>query len=159
MIPVKRKIYEQMSNNCIEAAESAVLILKRMREDKTLSSLMLLDCHCIGEVMWILILALQKGLGGAERQGMLRFCLETLSSMEKIGWCEKVLPEIEARIHESGVLEPETTQPAQSLQSLRSAHGQADGPASQVAEDNSAVPVATMSPSQAPGNTSDYTGL
>ncbi|KAB5511523.1 fungal-specific transcription factor domain-containing protein [Coniochaeta sp. 2T2.1] len=104
IIPVKRKIYEQMSNNCIEAAESAVQILRRMREDNTLSSLMLLDCHYIGEVIWILILALQRH-GGPERQEMLRFCLETVKGMEKVGWAEKVGPELETRVHESGVLE------------------------------------------------------
>ena len=104
MIPVKRRIYERMSNVCVEAAENAVQILRRMREDGTLSSLMLLDCHYIGEVMWILILALQRH-GGAERQDMLRFCLETVKGMEKVGWAEKVAPELEARVHESGVLE------------------------------------------------------
>ena len=53
--------------------------------------------------MWILILALQKH-GGMERQGMLRGCLDTLRGMERIGWCEKVTPEFEARVRESGVL-------------------------------------------------------
>jgi len=104
MIPVKRHIYEQMSNSCIEAAEAAVEVIKAMREDKTLSSLMLLDVQCIGEVMWILILAVQQR-GGTERQDMLRFCLDTLKGMEMVGWCEKVAPELEARAHESGVLE------------------------------------------------------
>ncbi len=79
-------------------------VLRGMRADKTLSSLMLLDCHCVGEIMWILILALQKR-GGTEHQDMLRFCLDTLKSMDKVGWCEKVAPELEARVHESGVLD------------------------------------------------------
>jgi hypothetical protein len=104
MIPVKRHIYEQMSNSCIEAAESGVQVVRGMFEDKTLSSLMLLDCHCIGEIMWILILALQKR-GGTEHQEMLRFCLDTLKTMDRVGWCEKVAPELEARANESGVLE------------------------------------------------------
>ncbi|KAK3900352.1 fungal-specific transcription factor domain-containing protein [Staphylotrichum tortipilum] len=104
MIPVKRHIYEQMGNSCIEAAETAVEVIKSMREDKTLSSLMLLDVQCIGEIMWILILAVQQR-GGTERQDMLRYCLDTLKDMERVGWCEKVAPELEARAHESGVLE------------------------------------------------------
>ncbi|RFU27192.1 hypothetical protein B7463_g9148, partial [Scytalidium lignicola] len=103
-VPAKKKCYQELSDTCIEAAERSVQIIKRMREDETLSSLILLDCHCIGEVMWILILALQK-LGRIEHQGMLGFCLETVTEMEKIGWSEKVTPEFEARIHESGVLE------------------------------------------------------
>ncbi|KAK3688886.1 fungal-specific transcription factor domain-containing protein [Podospora appendiculata] len=104
MIPAKRMLYEQMSASCIEGAEAGVGILRGMRAAGTLSSLMLLDCHCIGEVMWILIHALQKH-GGRERQGMLRFCLETLKGMEMVGWCEKVAPELEARVLESGVLD------------------------------------------------------
>ncbi|KAK3323139.1 fungal-specific transcription factor domain-containing protein [Cercophora scortea] len=106
MIPAKRMLYEQMSATCIEGAEAGVMILRGMRAAGTLSSLILLDCHCIGEVMWILIHALQKH-GGKERQGMLRFCLETLKGMEMVGWCEKVAPELEARVLESGVLDAE----------------------------------------------------
>lgn len=103
-VPAKKKYYEELSGTCIEAAERSVRILKRMRKEQTLTSRTLLDCHCIGEVMWILILALQK-LANAEHQDMLRFCLDTVTSMEKIGWCEKISPELEARVHESGVLE------------------------------------------------------
>ncbi|KAK0646755.1 fungal-specific transcription factor domain-containing protein [Cercophora newfieldiana] len=106
-LPAKKQLYEQLSTTCIEAAEAAVHILRRMRDEKTLSSLMLLDCHCIGEVTWILILALQKHGVSMERQEMLRLCLETLRGMERIGWCEKVTPEFEARVNESGVLSEE----------------------------------------------------
>ncbi|EER29323.1 Fungal specific transcription factor, putative [Coccidioides posadasii C735 delta SOWgp] len=105
VVPAKRACYEELSGKCIEAAELSVQILKRMVDDRGLSSRILFDCHCIGEVMWILILAVQK-LGRPEHQDMLRFCLETVTSMERIGWCEKISPELEARIHESGALEP-----------------------------------------------------
>ncbi|KAK3367743.1 fungal-specific transcription factor domain-containing protein [Podospora didyma] len=109
MIPAKRKLYDQMSNTCVSGAEAAVQILRRMRDERTLSSVMLLDCHCIGEVAWVLILALQKRGSGRSgnvehRQELLRFCLDTLKGMERIGWCEKVWPEFEARVNESGVL-------------------------------------------------------
>lgn len=120
--PVKRHIYEQMSSSCIEAAEAGVQVVRSMREDGTLSSLMLLDCHCVGEIMWILILALQRH-GGTERQEMLRFCLETLKGMDQVGWCEKVAPELEARVRESGMLE------SGAMQLVRGghAHTQVDG--------------------------------
>lgn len=104
-VPAKAQCYEDLSGKCIEAAERSVPILKRMVDDRTLSSRILFDCHCIGEIMWILILAVQK-FGRPEHQQMLRFCLETVSGMEKIGWCEKVSPELEARVNESGALEP-----------------------------------------------------
>jgi len=102
-VPAKRKCYEELSATCVEAAERSVRILKRMREDETLASLTLFDCHNIGEVMWILILALQK-TSTTERQDMLTFCLDTVMSMERIGWCERLPLELEARVHESGVL-------------------------------------------------------
>ena len=38
--------------------------------------------------------------------------------MEQVGWCEKLSPEFEATVHESGFLEPNmTSQPEQSSQS------------------------------------------
>ncbi|KAK4041874.1 fungal-specific transcription factor domain-containing protein [Parachaetomium inaequale] len=156
MIPVKRHIYEQMSNSCIEAAESGVQVVKSMREDKTLSSLMLLDCHCIGEIMWILILALQKR-GGRERQDLLRFCLETLKTMDKVGWCEKVAPELEARVHESGVLELAALQLVQPPHTLWQAD-RAEGLPNQVTVDNT-VPVAMQASQGLPtGSNPDYVG-
>ncbi|KAJ5818013.1 hypothetical protein N7474_003604 [Penicillium riverlandense] len=101
----KARCYEELSGKCIEAAERSVAILKRMVNDRTLSSRILFDCHCIVEIVWILILAVQK-LSRPEHQQLLGFCLETVSGMEKIGWCEKVSPELEARVHESRALEP-----------------------------------------------------
>lgn len=99
-----------MSDTCIEAAESAVKILRRMREEQTLSSLVLFDSHFMGEVMGILIMALQKR-SNTEHQGMLQFCLETFRGMEKVGWCEKLSPELESTVHASGVLPPGPLQP------------------------------------------------
>ena len=152
MLPVKRHIYEQMSSSCIEAAESGVQVLRGMRADKTLSSLMLLDCHCVGEIMWILILALQKR-GGTEHQDMLRFCLDTLKSMDKVGWCEKVAPELEARVHESGVLDEAA------LQLVQQQHPQAalwpEGVPSQLVD--SAVSVAVQA--QGLPGSSEYIGM
>ncbi|EXJ72932.1 uncharacterized protein A1O5_04081 [Cladophialophora psammophila CBS 110553] len=100
----KRKCYEELSARCIQAAERAVEVLKHMKEADVLSSMTLFDCHSIGEVMWILILAFQK-LGSAEHQQIIRFCLETLKSMDQVGWCGKVLPDLEARVQESGTLD------------------------------------------------------
>ena len=117
MIPAKRALYEQMSNTCIEAAEAAVAILRRMREDQTLSSLILFDSHFIGETIGILIMAVQK-LGGSERQEMVQFCLDTFRAMEKVGWCERLSSEVEMTVQESKVLEMRTMHPAQPLQTL-----------------------------------------
>ncbi|SPO07712.1 uncharacterized protein DNG_10407 [Cephalotrichum gorgonifer] len=117
MIPGKRMLYEQMSNTCIEAAEAAVNVIRRMREDQTLSSLLLFDSNTIGEVMDVLIMALQK-LGGTVRQAMLQFCIETFRTMEKIGWCERLSAEFETMIPESGVMQPRALPPAQPMQAI-----------------------------------------
>ncbi|KAJ5827171.1 Fungal specific transcription factor [Penicillium robsamsonii] len=101
----KAQCYEELSGKCIEAAERSAAILQRMVNDRTLSSRILFDSHCIMETAWILILAMQK-LGRPEHRQLLGFCLETVRNMEKIGWCEKILPELEARVHEIGILEP-----------------------------------------------------
>ncbi|QKX54971.1 uncharacterized protein TRUGW13939_02061 [Talaromyces rugulosus] len=103
----KRTLHEQMSNTCIKATEGAVNILRRMRDDQTLSSLVLFDCHFIGEVIDVLKMAFQK-LGSTEHQVMLQFCVDTFSAMERIGWCEKIFPEVEISVQESGVLLPRT---------------------------------------------------
>jgi hypothetical protein len=116
----KRRVYLELSGTCIEAAERSCAILQRMAEDDTFSSRTLFDVACIGEVIWVLILALQQrgavGCGGAgagwttpgkkeEYRRMLLFCQEVLGSMERLGWCERIVPELEARIVESGVLD------------------------------------------------------
>ncbi|KXG52244.1 Transcription factor [Penicillium griseofulvum] len=76
-----------LRNACIEAAEMSVRILHR-------------------EAMCILLLALRKAQS-AKHQDMLRTCLGTLASMEKVGWCERIVLDIQARVYESGLLDLE----------------------------------------------------
>ncbi|EAA61190.1 hypothetical protein AN7061.2 [Aspergillus nidulans FGSC A4] len=113
--PAKARCYEEISRKCIEAAEQSVDIFKRMVKEQTLSSRILFDCHCIGEAMWILILAVQK-LGLEKHRQMLQLCLETVRGMEQFGWCEKVAPELEARVHESGIMQPQSRREMQHTQ-------------------------------------------
>lgn len=100
----KRKLYDDLSTACIACSERACRILERMSEDETLASLTLFDVGCIGEVVWVFILALKRK-ATLEHQNMLRTCKHLLSSMERIGWCERLVPEYEARICESGLLD------------------------------------------------------
>ncbi|KAJ5520751.1 hypothetical protein N7463_001204 [Penicillium fimorum] len=58
------------------------------------------------EAMCVLLLALRKAQS-AKHQDMIRTCLGTLASMEKVGWCERIVPDIQARVYESGVLDLE----------------------------------------------------
>lgn len=124
-----------MSNACIEAAEAAVNIISRMRDDGTLSSRVLFDTHCIGDLMGILIMALQLS-GGAERQSMLQLCLETHRSMEKTGWCERLSPELEESVAESGFLQPGTLQSVQHMRPLEPFDPRAFGFAPAISGDN-----------------------
>ncbi|KAJ5817050.1 hypothetical protein N7447_009283 [Penicillium robsamsonii] len=103
---IRLRCYDKLSNACIEAAEMSVRILQRMQDMNILSSLTLNDCHCAGEAMCVLLLALRKAQS-AKHQDMLRTCLGTLASMEKVGWCERIVPDIQARVYESGVLDLE----------------------------------------------------
>ncbi|KAL2861189.1 Zn(II)2Cys6 transcription factor [Aspergillus lucknowensis] len=111
----KAQCYEEISRRCIEAAEQSVDLFKRMVEDRTLSSRILFDCHCLGETMWILILAVQK-LGQERHRQMLQLCLKMLRGMEQFGWCEKVAPELEARLLESGIMQPQSRRGTQRTQ-------------------------------------------
>lgn len=115
----KRKCYDQLSVTCIEAAEMLIRILQRMQNENALSSVTLNDCYCAGEAMWILVLALQRR-HNSKHQDLLRKCVQIVSNMEKIGWCEKILPDIEARVRESGVLDLDS-QPSHRAQSVVSA--------------------------------------
>ncbi|KAF4768624.1 hypothetical protein HAV15_002367 [Penicillium sp. str.  len=101
---VRIRCYDKLSSACIEAAEISVRILHRMQTMNVLSSLTLNDCHCAGEAMCVLLLALRKSQS-AKHQDMIRTCLGTLASMEKVGWCERIVPDIQARVYESGVLD------------------------------------------------------
>lgn len=100
----KRKLYDDLSAACIACSERACRILERMSEDETLATLTLFDVGCIGEVIWVFILALKRK-ATLEHQNMLRTCQNLLNSMERIGWCERLIPEFEARIRESGLLD------------------------------------------------------
>lgn len=48
--PHEERCYEELSGTCMEAAETLVQVIRTMREQETLSSLSLNDCHCIREV-------------------------------------------------------------------------------------------------------------
>ncbi|KAJ5971239.1 uncharacterized protein N7479_001157 [Penicillium vulpinum] len=103
---IKLKCVDRLSNACIEAAEMSIDILQRMKTMEILSSLTLNDCHCAGDAMCVLMLALRKAQS-TKHQDMLRTCLGTVASMEKVGWCERIVPDIQARVYESGVLDLE----------------------------------------------------
>jgi hypothetical protein len=70
-------------------------------------------------------------LGLERHRQMLQLCLETVRGMEQFGWCEKVAPELEARVHESGIMQPQPRREMQHAQQNRDQsldfHSQANG--------------------------------
>lgn len=155
-VPAKRKCYEELSTRCIHAAERAVEVVKHMRDAEILSSMTLLDCHSIGEVMWILILAFQKH-GNGEYQRLIRFCLDTLKGMDQVGWCEKVLPDLEARVQECGTLDP-AGQLTGSHRTLPEGIPPQSNPSARV-DDSTATHAHPSAPSQALEDTFDFPDL
>ncbi|PGH15929.1 hypothetical protein AJ79_02096 [Helicocarpus griseus UAMH5409] len=114
--PQKQKRYEELSHTCLEASENAFVILKRMMQTKCLSSLLLFDSGCIQELVQTLVLAIYKRSPSACRE-KLEFCVTAIRSMDQVGWCEKILPEILALVDESGVLiQQQHLQPTSSAQ-------------------------------------------
>ncbi|KAK2810967.1 hypothetical protein FQN50_002559 [Emmonsiellopsis sp. PD_5] len=101
--PQKQKRYDELSHTCIEASENAIVIVRRMMECNCLSSLLLFDSGCIQELVHILVLAIRKRNLAYCRE-KLAFCVQAIGSMERIGWCEKIFPEIMALVDESDAL-------------------------------------------------------
>jgi hypothetical protein len=127
MPPAKAKWYEDLSYSCIRAAQSAVRVLQQMLTHGTLSSLVLFDAGSMQELMQILILAKYRWRGVSYAKEA-EACLSAMRSMPPVGWCEKILPEMEALVEESGVLEkvvvPSTAPEQRPGQELALAPGQ-----------------------------------
>lgn len=99
----KRKWYEELSHSCLEAAENSVTILKRMHEHGVLSSLLLFDSQCIQELVQVFLLGkYYTGTGAMAESDGLEVCMKAIRSMDCIGWCEKILPELTALVASGG---------------------------------------------------------
>lgn len=96
----KKRWYEELSGLCLEAAEKSVAIVARMRESGLLSSLVLFDTQVLQDLVQVLLLG--KEWEGHQRKAFcgeaLETCMATLEGMESVGWCEKILPELEATV-------------------------------------------------------------
>ncbi|OQU93775.1 Fungal specific transcription factor domain-containing protein [Cladophialophora immunda] len=91
---VKKKRYDDFSSLCTEAAENAITILKARHEERNLSSLMLFDSGCIQELVQVFLLAEEK-VGRGIYSANLEFCLKAMRAMEAVGWCKRILPDLE----------------------------------------------------------------
>ncbi|EXJ73951.1 uncharacterized protein A1O5_02245 [Cladophialophora psammophila CBS 110553] len=110
---VKKKRYDDFSNLCIEAAENAIVILKARHEDRNLSSLMLFDSGCIQELVQVFLLAEEKVGRGTYRTN-LEFCLRAMRAMEAVGWCKRILPDLETLLRDTVTLNTDEDESRQS---------------------------------------------
>ncbi len=100
----KKRRYEELSEQCLDAARRAAEIVKRMRDHSLLSSLVLFDCQCIQELGYVFFLAKQLLYAGQQHVEAavaaadgLETCMATMRGMEAVGWCDKLLPELTAQ--------------------------------------------------------------
>lgn len=97
--------FHDLSHICIEAAEKSFRIFQDMQRDGTISSRLPLDFSYALELIQIFLTA--DAFSHLERHiDSVRDLLQILQSMDVVGWCEKALPEVEAQLHDNGVLEP-----------------------------------------------------
>ncbi|KAK0648092.1 fungal-specific transcription factor domain-containing protein [Cercophora newfieldiana] len=99
--PVKAARYAELSQGCLQSAHKAVAIVSRMKTHDLLSSLVLFDVQCIQELVHVFLLG--KGCYAGTRRGdaageALGVCMAILRGMERVGWRERVLPELEAQV-------------------------------------------------------------
>jgi hypothetical protein len=98
----KRTWFEKLSEICVDAAKNAVIVLKTMSKDQSISSLITFDCVCTLKVIMILAL----GLARAESQELRRdieACVSILENMEQVGFCRSVVQELPMRLAQLGL--------------------------------------------------------
>ncbi|KAK4214693.1 putative Zn(II)2Cys6 transcription factor [Rhypophila decipiens] len=98
---VKAARYAELSAGCLTAAQKAVAIVERMRNHGLLTSLVLFDVQCVQELVHVFLLGKGCYAGtkrGDEAEEGLAVCMEILRGMERVGWVERVLPELVAQV-------------------------------------------------------------
>jgi aldehyde dehydrogenase (NAD+) len=97
----KRTWFEKLGEICIDAARNAVVVIKTMSTDQSISSLITFDCVCTLKVVMILALGLAK----SESQDLRRdieACVSMLENMEQVGFCRSVVQELPTRLAQLG---------------------------------------------------------
>ncbi|KAM7195921.1 putative Zn(II)2Cys6 transcription factor [Naviculisporaceae sp. PSN 640] len=98
---VKAARYAELSEGCLKAAQKARAIVERMRSHGLLTSLVLFDVQCVQELVHVFLLGKGCYAGtkrGNEAEEGLAVCMGILRGMERVGWVERVLPELEAQV-------------------------------------------------------------
>lgn len=108
----KKSWFEKLGDICIDAAQNAMVILKTMSNDRTISSLITFDSTCALKVIMVLVLALAKTNSAQYRQDI-EACLSLVQRMEQIGFCKTAVQELPMRLAELGVMKEQEDTEAQ----------------------------------------------
>lgn len=98
----KRTWFEKLGEICIDAAKNAVVVLKTMSAEQSISSLITFDCVCTLKIIMILALGLAKS-DSQELRRDVQFCVSILENMEQVGFCKSVVRELPTRLAQLGV--------------------------------------------------------
>lgn len=107
----KKSWFEKLGEICVDAARNAAVVLKVMRDEGSLSSLVTVDCTCALKVImiYILVIAREDVDGGAgkgrwrEATEMIEGVVEVLGSMEQVGFVKSVVGELPQRLERLGI--------------------------------------------------------
>ncbi|KAH9220545.1 aldehyde dehydrogenase [Leptodontidium sp. 2 PMI_412] len=94
---IRKAWFDKLGEICVDAAKNAIIVLKSMENDRSLSSLMTFDCTCTLKVIMILSLALAKR-ESAELRAEYEFCIGLIDRMEQIGFCKSVNEELPSHL-------------------------------------------------------------
>lgn len=124
----KKTWFEKLGEICIDAARNAVVVLKCMRAEGSLSSLTTFDCTCALKMIMIfsLDIARKEDGDGAEVREAIERTVEVLADMEHVGFVKSVVEELPARLEMLGIKEKEEKRllMGSSSNDLQPAHGQ-----------------------------------
>jgi hypothetical protein len=97
----KRTWFEKLGEICLDSAKNAVIVLKTMSTDQSISSLITFDCVCTLKIIMILVLGLAKS-ESQELRLDIETCVSILENMEQVGFCRSVVQELPARLAQLG---------------------------------------------------------
>jgi hypothetical protein len=118
----KKSWFEKLGEICVDAARNAAMVLKEMRAEGSLSSLVTIDCTCALKVIMIysLVIAREEVEGGIgkgrarEARELIQGVVDVLDGMEQVGFVKSVVGELPQRLERLGIKrEVEDNRPVQ----------------------------------------------
>lgn len=117
----KKSWFEKLGEICVDAARNAAMVLKEMRAEGSLSSLVTIDCTCALKIIMIFILVIAReevegavGKGRArEARELIQGVVDVLDGMEQVGFVKSVVGELPQRLERLGIKREVEDRPVQ----------------------------------------------